>query len=81
MFKILNGYENIDRNILSLLRKTRGHEVTLGKKQCRLDIRNVSFSQRTLNEWNRLSADCLGASSVNMFKNKSDMYQGKVGYI
>ena len=30
VFKILNGYENIDR--------TRGHEVTLAKEQCRLDI-------------------------------------------
>jgi len=36
--KILNGYENIDRNIFSRLRKkrTRGHEVTLAKKQCML---------------------------------------------
>ena len=43
--------------------------MTLAKKQCKLDIR--TFSQRTVNEWNRLSADCVGASSVNMFKNKS----------
>ena len=27
--------------------KTRGHEVTLVKDQCRLDIRKYSFSQRT----------------------------------
>ena len=46
-------------------RRTRGHGVTLAKKQCRLDIRKFSFSQRTVNEWNRLSADCVGASSVN----------------
>ena len=46
---------------------TRGHGVTLAKKQYRLDIRKFSFSQRTVNEWNRLSADCVGASSVNMF--------------
>ena len=51
-------------------RRTRGHGITLAKKQCRLDIRKFSFSQRTVNEWNRLSADCVGASSVNMFKNK-----------
>ena len=37
-------------------RKTREHGVTLAKKQCRLDIRKLSFSQRTVNEWNRLSA-------------------------
>ena len=36
-FKILNGYENTDRNIFFLLNRTRGHEVTLVKDQCRLD--------------------------------------------
>ena len=72
VFKILNGYENIDRNIVFTVReerRTRGHGVTLAKKQCILDIRTFSFSQRTINEWNRLSADCVGASSVNIFKN------------
>ena len=53
--------------------------ITLAKKQCRLDIR--TFSQRTINEWNRLSADCVGANSVNMFKNKIDMYLRRAGYI
>ena len=47
-------------------RGTRGHGVTLAMKQCRLDVRKFSFSQRTVNEWNRLSADCVGASSVNI---------------
>ena len=48
--------------------RTRGHEVELVKEQCRLDIRKYSFSQRTLNEWNKLSADCITASRVNMLK-------------
>ena len=83
VFKILNGYENIDRNIVFTVkeeRRTRGHGVTLAKKQCRLDIRKCSFSQRTVNEWNRLSADCVGASSVNIFKNKIDIYLRRAGY-
>ena len=33
------------------------------------------------NEWNRLSADCVGASNVNMFKNKIDIYLRRAGYI
>ena len=37
--------------------RTRGHEVTLVKDQCRLDIRKYSFSQRTINEWNKLPTD------------------------
>ena len=83
MFKILNGYENIDRNIVFTVkeeRRTRGHEVTVAKKQCRLDIRTYSFSQRTVNEWNRLSADCVRASSVNIFKNKIDVYLRRAGH-
>ena len=83
VFKILNGYENIDRNMFFSLTKdsrTRGHEVKLVKDQCRLDIRKHSFSQRTINKWNKLSTDCVTASSVNMFKNKVDTYLRRAGY-
>ena len=80
VFKILNGYENIDRNMFFSLKKdsrTRGHEVKLVKDQCRLEI---TFSQRTINEWNTLSTDCITASSVNMFKNRVDTYLKRAGY-
>ena len=30
--------------------------------------------------WNKLSTDCVHASSVNMFKNKIDKYLVKAGY-
>ena len=42
--KILNGYENIDRNIFFSFmeeRRTRGHRITLAKKRCKLDIRKI----------------------------------------
>ena len=48
VFKILNGYENIDRNMFFSLKKdskTREHEVKLVKEQCRLDIRKYAFLQ------------------------------------
>ena len=64
VFMILNGYENIDRNM----------------DQCRLDIRKYLFSQKTINEWNKVSTDCITASSMNMFKNKVDTYLRRVGY-
>ena len=81
VFKILNGYENIFFSVKEE-RRTRGHGVTLAKKQCRLDIRKLSFPpQRTVNEWNRLSAGCVGGSSVNMFKNKIKIYLRRAGYI
>ena len=83
VFKILNGYENIDYNIFFEIKEskiTRGHNYTLVKKQSRLDVRKYSFSQRTINVWNKLSTDCVHASSVNMFKNKIDKYLAKAGY-
>ena len=58
-----------------------GMRIILAKKLCRLDIRQFSFSLRTVNDWNILSADCVGASSVNMFKNKIDIYLRMAGYI
>ena len=60
---------------------TRGHNFTLMKKQSRLDVRPFSFSQRTINVWNKLSEECVHPSSVNMFKNRVEKYLVKAGYI
>ena len=46
----------------------------------RLDVRKFSFSQRTINVWNKLPAECVLASSVNMFKNRIDKYIVEAGY-
>ena len=54
--------------------RTRGHKVKLVADQCRLDINKYFFSQKTTNEWNKLSTDCATASSVNMFINNVDTY-------
>ena len=84
MFMILNGYEKIDSNIFFFEIKeskiTKGHNFTLVKKQGRLDVRKFSFSLRTINVWNKLSAECVHASSVNMFKNRIDKYLVNAGY-
>ena len=83
VFKILNGYENIDSNFFFEIKErkiTRGHNFTLVKKQNRLDVRKFSFSQRTINLWNKISTECVHASSVNMFKNRIDKYLVKAGY-
>ena len=56
VFKILNGYENIDSNIFFEIKEskiTRGHNYKLVKKQSRLDVRKYSISQRTINVWNK----------------------------
>ena len=56
------------------MKMTRGHSYTLVKKENRLDVRKYSFSQRTINVWNKLSTDCVHASSVNRFNNRIDKY-------
>ena len=66
-------YENIDSNIFFEIKEskiTRWHNFTLVKKQSRLDVRKFAFSQRNINVWNKLSTECVHASSVNMFKNR-----------
>ena len=83
VFKIVNGYENVDRNMFFKLTegsRTRGHKAALVKEQCRLDMRKYSFSQRVLNDWNKLPNDCVNDSSVNMFKKRIYIYMIRVGY-
>ena len=60
--------------------RTRGHKAALVKEQCRLDIRKYSFSQRVIDEWNKLPNGCVNASSVNTFKNRIDRYLIRAGY-
>ena len=46
MFKIVNGYEDVDRNMLFKLKeggRTRGHKAALVKEQCRLDMRKSTL--------------------------------------
>ena len=83
VFKIVNGYEDIDTNMFFKLKEgsgTIGHKAALGKELCRLDMRKYSFSHRVINEWNKLSNDCVNVSNVNMFKNRIDRYMIRAGY-
>ena len=51
MFKIVNGYEDVDRNMFFKLKegsRTRGHKAALVMEQCRLDTRKYSFSQSVI---------------------------------
>ena len=81
VFKIVNGYEDVDRNMFFKVKegsRTRGYKAALVKEQCRLDMRKYSFSQRVINEWNKLPNNCVNARSVNMFKNRIDMRKIKL---
>ena len=61
--------------------RTRGHKAALVKCMRKyMNMRKYSFSQRVINEWNKLPNDCVNASSVNMFKNRIDRYLIRAGY-
>ena len=49
------------------------------KGQSRLYVRKYSFSQRTVNEWNKLSADCVHSSTINMLRTEYN-YLIRTGY-
>ena len=60
VFKILNGYENIDGTIFFLAQeRTRGHEVTLVKDQCRLDIVLVLTARGQSMDGTNYITDCV----------------------
>ncbi len=83
VFKLLNGHENIDPNIFFKIRTgkiTRGHDFTLVKGQSSLYVIKYSFSQMTVNEWNKLSADCVQSGSFHMFKNRIADYLVRAEY-
>ena len=48
--------------------------LALVKCHSRLDIRKHTFSQRVVNDWNKLPEECINANSGNMFKNRIDQY-------
>ena len=55
---------------------TRWHKAMLVRPYCRVD--KIKFSsQRTLNDWNQLSYDCVNASIVSMFKTLTIIWQGQ----
>ena len=77
VFKIMHGYERLNKDMFFRIKNdsiTRGHSLALVKSHSRLDIRKYTFSQRVVNDRNKLPEECINATSVNMFKNKIDQY-------
>jgi hypothetical protein len=77
VFKLLNGVEKIDYNILiQRAEKTgrRGHSYKLVKHRARLDLRKFYFSNRVVNTWNSLPESVVVAGTVNSFKARLDAY-------
>jgi len=62
-------------------RRNKEHVIALVKEQCRLYTETVTSSQRIVNEWNTLFAECVGAVMVDMFKIEIDRFPRRAGYM
>ena len=72
VFKILNGYEDIDSSRLFTLSSTglRGHSLKLFKERSRLLLckQTFGFTQSVVDSWNNLPENVVNAPSINVFK-------------
>ena len=81
VFRIMNKIEGIKEDFfIRDLRGGRGHSFKLFKTRVRLDVARFSFGNMVCTEWNRLPEASINygstvtATSVNMFKNRLDIY-------
>jgi hypothetical protein len=52
----------------------RGNKFKIFKPNCRLNLKKNFFSHRTVNIWNRLPNSIACSDSINLFKNKLDVF-------
>ena len=82
--KRLTGREAVDRDqffqLSSCEYKLRGHSMKLSKERASLDMRKFSFSQRVVQEWNKLPQEVVDAASVNQVKNRLDKFWQRYGH-
>ena len=77
VFKLIKGVDNVDyREYFELAEnsRTRGHKFKIIKFRSKLEVRRNFFSQRVVNKWNELPQYVVEAESVNIFKNRLDIY-------
>jgi len=80
VFKIMNGFEGLDLNLFFSLsqtkmdNRTRGHPFKLYKKRFESDWGKYVFSNRIIDEWNKLPKKVVMAKDVISFKIELDKY-------
>ena len=83
MFKVMNGLVRVDTTKLFIparLMHTRGHPQRVFKEHAVKVVRNNSFSQRVVNDWNSLPNYVVQAPSINTFKERLDKYWKHLHY-
>ena len=77
VFKMIKGISSVDYRLWFTFEensRTRGHKYKLVKNRSKCTIRQNYFSQRIVNNWNKLPQSVVEADSVNSFKNRYDKY-------
>lgn len=81
-YKVLTGKESIESaQFFTPAASThlRGNAMKLFKSRSKLLLRQKNFSQRVVNQWNKLPQHVIQASSVNVFKSRLDKYLKDMG--
>ena len=73
VYRIHRGIDKVDKNklfpkIQNLQHNTRGHNQKILQKHCYTNVRENTFSQRIVDDWNRLPEDFIVCKTVNSFK-------------
>ena len=77
VFKWFHSFYQCETNLFAIENReinTRGHTYKLRKKFCRLELRKHFFTNRIVDQWNRLPSEIVRAKTLNSFKNRLDSY-------
>ena len=81
MYKCMTDKEQLDVEDLFTRGNTslRGHSMKLNKRRGDKDVQKYSFPNRTIDLWNSLPEEVVGANSIHKFKEKYDKWLLKDG--
>ena len=70
------------KNLLSFKNdsRLRGHNLTIVKKVTNKQMYNNYFSNRVVNNWNKLPSEIVNAESINCFKRLFDKHNKDIMY-
>ena len=82
VFRIINGIDKLDSSHYFTFnsRQSRVNSQTLVKPRALTSVKQFSFSHRVVNHWNRLPDNVVLADSINMFKNRLEIFWKDIEY-